>query len=140
MDVQQAKQELRQCSFLMLEIRNVEEIIDEVIERKKARLDTQSMQLTDMPKASSCNFDKILGTMVSVEELELRKTIKGHNEKIMQVEFKINSIALSEERTILRMRYIQNIPFKKIGYKFSYSDRMIHLLHSRALKSYSMLT
>jgi DNA-directed RNA polymerase specialized sigma24 family protein len=135
MDVQQAKQELRQCSYLMLEIENIEELI----KRKMQKLDIQSMQLSDMPRSGGTNRDKILGTIGNVEELEHIKAIAYHNEQIQEVELKISRMDKSQERTLLRMRYLQNMQFKEIAYKFNCTERAVHLLHSKSLESYSVV-
>ena len=135
MDVKQAKQELRQCSYLMLEVENLEELI----RRKRQKLDIQPAQYSDMPKSTQSNKDKICSTLAETEELEELKNVIEHQEYIYNVQQKISMMELSQERTLLRMRYIQNMQFKQIAYKFNYTERSIHTLHSSALINYSRI-
>ena len=135
MDVRQAKQELKQCSYLMLEVENLEELI----KRKMQKLDIQPAQYTDIPKSISNTKDKIASTISQVEELEELKDVIEHQDYIYNVQQKISIMELSQERTLLRMRYIQNMQFKQIAYKFNCTERSIHTLHSSALINYSRI-
>lgn len=112
----------------------------EIIEEKLEFLHTskggvKSMVITDMPKGSNSNNDRLLELMAEIEKLEEmynKKRLKLMKQ-LNEIENVIDSLEEPIDRNIMRMRYIKNYTWERICVELNYSWNGIHKRHRKIL-------
>lgn len=122
------KEELRQYRHLNEEIEDLMARIEDI---RSAGI--QSPKLDGLPRAVGGSGDPI-GTRVeqiTVLEAQLEAAI-GQRDKIIKA---ITAIPDSQERMVLRSRYMDGYAWDQIAENMNYSERQIHRIHESALIS-----
>ena len=112
----------------------------EIIEEKLEFLHTskggvKSMVITDMPKGSNSNNDRLLELMAEIEELENIYNMKWLKslKQLNKIENTIYFLEDATDRNIMRMRYIKNYTWERIRVELNYSWNGIHKRHRKIL-------
>lgn len=112
----------------------------EIIKEKLEFLHTskggvKSMVITDMPKGSNSNNDRLLELMAEIEELENIYNMKWLKslKQLNKIENTIYFLEDATDRNIMRMRYIENYTWERICVELNYSWNGIHKRHRKIL-------
>jgi DNA-directed RNA polymerase specialized sigma subunit len=129
-------------NLLIDTLKNYKQINDEIkhIKEEIEILKIKSMNprttiISDMPKGSPIENDKMAALMIKFEELEQRYINLLHDlmDKQQKIEDAIESLE-PIERDLIRYRYIDCLPWFKIEEKLSYSSRSVFRMHRKILK------
>lgn len=127
-----SKDELKQYNQIKREVNYISEKIEE-LEGKKVSL---SKVLSDNPiNGGSSNNDKLLKILIKIDK-EIRQYWSKYDkliDKLGEIERAIEKLD-STERTIMRLRYIDNLTWEEIAVKLKYSWQHIHRIHKNILK------
>jgi len=91
----------------------------ERLERLQARLESYGVQeISDMPRSPSPPNDRVSVLMSKKIDLEqnLKLDIKEHQITEQRIEYVLNHIEKARERTVIRMRYIDDEPWDTITF------------------------
>jgi len=91
-------------------------------------------RLTDMPRGTDCNKDKICDGIAELEEL-MHDRINRLTKLQKEIEKCIDKLSDSNHRRVMAARYIDGKSFEKVAADMSYSWQHIHRIHSDALIS-----
>ncbi|WP_312288193.1 sigma factor-like helix-turn-helix DNA-binding protein [Terrisporobacter sp.] len=124
------QRELEQFASIQKEIEDIREIQNDLKEKQKS---IKSQIITDMPKGggSALTMEDIVANI----ELNIVKIAKKQLELanfILKMENNIESLE-SQERRLIRYRYINGLPFYQIAMKMHYSERHVKRLHKEIL-------
>ena len=126
------KEYLRQGYKINLEIETKKEVLEEL----KSNLDgLQALQNSEKLQGGPIKDDSgIVNKMNKIIEME-----KDLNELCnFQIELSqmIDTIENTNERVVLRLRYILNQSWEEIAEKMGYTLRQIHRIHGNAIKNF----
>jgi DNA-directed RNA polymerase specialized sigma subunit len=126
------KEELKQYRSLGKEI----DLLEEEIQRIRASL-FSAPKLDGMPK-SNYAADRTAETIAKVVDLEtkLRDKIDSYISLRTQIEITIESLS-SNERLLMRCRYIEGMSFEEIAVAMHYTFRHVTRMHGWALQKMS---
>ena len=126
------KEELMQYHTIKTEIKQLQEKVQELEERKTS---IKSQVITDMPVGNGESMD-LLTILTIIEDTQEKLRMKSIEllDVMNEIEETIESIDDSLERCILRARYLQCKKWEQICVELNYSWRQIHRLHSNILK------
>lgn len=122
--------ELEQFASIQKEIEDIRELQNDLKERQKS---IKAQIITDMPRGggSAMTMEDIVANI----ELNIVKIAKKQLELanfILDMENNIESLQ-SQERRLIRYRYINGLPFYQIAMKMHYSERHVKRLHKEIL-------
>jgi predicted DNA-binding protein YlxM (UPF0122 family) len=121
---------LKECKGLDREI----EANLELLERLRAREESCTAQLSDMPRGSEVSDKtKITDKRIDLENSLSEIVIKLY-ERIDQAKGHINTLTNSDQRTVLTEYYLNDKTWEEIAYKTNYTYRHVHRIHGRGLK------
>ena len=110
--------------------------IEEEIEKLKYRaISPRSPIISDMPKGSPIENDKMAALMIRFEELEVR--YKDLLNQLLEKQHIIEDMIASLEpleRDLVRYRYIDGLPWFKIQQKLNFSSRTLFRMNDKILK------
>lgn len=130
------KQELQQYASLK---RETEQITEELTRLKSQLMSAKGQIITDMPRCQG-DDDKMLTGITKLLELQDRYNNKLYSLCIRQIEIEQSLDSLStEERTLMRYRYIDGLKWEKICNKMGYAWAQIHRKHKAALEKIKMI-
>jgi len=130
------KEQLQEYKWIQKNIKNLTETLEEL----RSQAECKSPVLSDEPKGSYQSFDQIprlVSNIVEVEENLIEK-LKQSYELLGKIEDCI-SILNEKEKHLLRLRYVNCMPWKDICINMSYSRRQVNRIHSKALVKISTL-
>lgn len=123
------KEQLRQYQYIEREIKLLQADVCQV------RDSLQSAQiLSDMPKGGN-NADRIADTIAKIVDIEaiIHYKIRQLIELRGEIEATIDGLP-SDQRVLMRLRYIEGCSFEAIAVNLNYSWRHTHRLHGNALQ------
>lgn len=127
------KEELKEY----IETKKEMEIIKEKLEfLHMSKGGVKSMVITDMPKGSNSNNDRLLELMAEIEKLEeiyYMKWLKSLKQ-LNKIENTIYFLEDAIDRNIMRMRYIKDYTWERICVELNYSWNGIHKRHRKILE------
>ena len=126
------KEELMQYHTIKTEIKQLQEKVQELEERKTS---IKSQVITDMPVGNGESMD-LLTILTIIEDTQEKLRMKSIEllDVMNEIEETIENIDDSLERCILRARYLHHKKWEEICVELNYSWRQIHRLHSNILK------
>lgn len=111
------REKLEQYRALVVEVRNLEQRISDMQTQKVSSCDIVKMSSPEFPFTE--HSSKVIGH--AIDKTTLQKVVdiyKGRLEKAMammlEVETFISSVEDSEMRELLRLRYVEGLPWRKI--------------------------
>lgn len=119
-------------------LKKMEKIDSLIVSKLQQKDDLRNMRITasysDMPRGGSCPGDKVGDIVGKIAELD--DEIDNKIEDL--VDLKLEATRLidqldARESLLLDMRYIQGKEWEEIARVFSYEERSIHRIHSKAL-------
>lgn len=122
---------LKNYKHVKNEIGHIEEEI--TLLRERAMSPRQPI-ISDMPKGSPIENDKMAALMIKFEELE--KKYKNLLDQLLEQQSIVEKLIESLEpfeRDLIRYRYIDNLPWFKIQQKLNISQRTAFRLHGKIL-------
>ena len=122
---------LRDCKHVNDEIKHIEEEIQNL---KYRAMSPRQAIISDMPKGSPIENDKMADLMVKFEELEekYKDMLQELLDKQHEVELLIESLD-PLERDLIRYRYVDGMSWTDIQEKLDLSQRTSFRIHKRAL-------
>ena len=116
--------------------REIEMIEDKIEFLKEKKTSIKSMVITDMPRGSNSENDRLGILLGEIEEL-----INIYNEKQIRlikqqikIEEAINKLDNSIDRNIMRLRYLEGMKWEKICVKVNYRWAQVHRHHKKILE------
>lgn len=129
------KQDLRSYQTLRKEIRQLEGQMRELDARVYS---PRTPHLTGLPGAAPTEPGSAQ-ERAATELFEVRSfydaKIRELHEKRLAIEHAIEKLVDSNERTIMRYRYINGFSFEKISARVNYSIQQVFRLHKKALRT-----
>lgn len=125
------KKELQEYYWTMKSIERLEKQLIEA----EAQSISMSQAISDEPRASSGDKDKICSRVVAI--IEYQEAIK---EKLIEAYLlktrieKTIAVLPAREQHLIRLRYIDRKSFEEIAFMMAYSWRQIHRLHDDVLR------
>ena len=103
---------------------------------KERLISPQAQVITDMPRGSECNKNKILDGISNLEELDSRaeKQQKEVLKVIYKIEDCISNVKCQRAKTVLELRYFKFLSWEVIGRKMYCDKRTAQRIHGQALK------
>jgi len=124
------KEKLMQYRSIKTEIKQLQEKIQELEERKTS---IKSQIITDMPTGGESLDLLTIITIIEETQEKLRNKEIELLKVMNEIEEIIDSLENSEDRCILRARYIECKKWEEICVELNYSWRHMHRLHSKIL-------
>lgn len=123
---------LNQYPFLKADVQSFENQIEEEINRTQRLTST----ISPAPARTGVKVDDIwVDVFENIDEIA--RYYKGlQNEKIRlirEIEEVVGNLEDPAEETIIRLHYLEGLPFKEIVKRVPYSERMIYRYHSQGL-------
>ena len=111
-------------------------IKDKHHELKERLISPQAQVITDMPRGSECNKNKILDGISNLEELDSRaeKQQKEVLKVIYKIEDCISNVKCERERKVLELRYLKCKKWEEIGREVYCDKRTAQRIHGQALQ------
>lgn len=124
---------LKNCKHINDEIKHIEEEIENL--KCRATSPRQSI-ISDMPKGSPIENDKMAALMIKFEELEKKynELLQDLLNKQHEVETLIESLD-PLERDLIRYRYVDGLSWAEIQTKLDLSRRTSYRIHAKALEN-----
>ena len=125
------RERLEDYKSLVLEI--------ELLEEEKCRLRQGYLSarvLDGMPRAEGRSFDHV--SELALRLIDMQKIIDQRLDLLIDTRMEIEGLfdrISSDERNLLRLRYIDGLGWEDISDKMAFSLQWLHILHRRALKS-----
>lgn len=119
-------------------LKKMEKIDSLIMSKLQQKDDLRNMRITasysDMPRGGGCPGDKVGGIVEKISELdeEIDKKVDELIAMKMEATRMINKLD-ARENLLLDMRYLQGKEWAEIAEEFSYEERNVHRLHSKAL-------
>lgn len=104
--------------------------------RQSMTLKISSFSENKVQESGTLHYDDKYMKFVEVAE-EINRKIDSLVDLKMQVSNDIDRMDKSEHRVLLRMRYINLMPFENIAVDMGYDIRQVHRIHGNALQSLS---
>ena len=124
------KEILKECKGLDREI----EANLELLERLRAREESCTAQLSDMPRGSEVSDKtKITDKRIDLENSLSEIVIKLY-ERIEQAKGHINTLPESIQRTVFTEYYLNNKTWEEVGVKVNYTYPHIQRIHGKGLQ------
>lgn len=123
---------LKEYKYYANEIEHIKEEIERLKERA---MSPRQPIISDMPKGSPIEHDKMAALMIKFEELE--EKYKASLQELLDKQHAIESLIESLnpfERDLIRYRYIDNLPWFKIQQKLNCSQRTAFRAHKKILQ------
>ena len=133
------KKELKMYKVYKLEIRSIE---DSILELQTVLENVSSKPITDeQTNHNAFIVDKQSDLVLKKLELEDKLMIARANliESHEQIEGAIEKLNEPIERTVLRMRYINDMKWEEICVHIDYEWAQMHRIHNKALKNMSRI-
>lgn len=124
---------LRDYKHILNEIKHIEEEIENLKYRSTS---PRISIISDMPKGSPSENDKMASLMVKFEELETKYTdlLQDLLDKRKEIETLIESLA-PLQRDLIRYRYVDGLSWIEIQQKLHISQRTSFRIHAKALEN-----
>ena len=129
---QQKKKYLESYRYLVIDIRNIKDEIEEI----KQSMTGSSKPLSGMPRSGSGRQRDMSDYYVRLEALEgkLRKQLKRKVEKQMIITDAIEAMPTDKLRTLMRLRYLHGCTWEEVAEQMGITARWATYLHGDALK------
>lgn len=112
------------------------EQIYEHLERIRVRLEFPTIaQITGMPKGSPKTHDDIIASYMDMEE-RYKDVLADINFRQQQIEERLAEMDSEKSRELIRLRYIMNYPWGRIGKVMGYERTQVWRLKKKALKEF----
>lgn len=133
MDMQNIKKLLKSYKEHMERLKYIKEKHETLKERL---ISPQAQVITDMPRGSECNKNKILDGISNLEELDSRaeKQQKEVLKVIYKIEDYISNVKCERSRKVLELRYLKCKKWEEIGREVYCDKRTAQRIHGQALK------
>lgn len=126
------KEYLKKGYRINLEIETKKEVLEEL----KSNLDgLQAIKLTERVQGGQIpSDDSIMNRMAKI--LEMEKQLTELYEFRIELSEKIDKLENTNERAVLRYRYVLNLNWEQIADKMGYALRQVHRIHESAIKNF----
>ena len=127
----------------LCQVRYVDRAIDsklEQVERLRSESTKATSLVSDMPRSSSPNLQRLEDTIIKIIDLEheINRDIDRLIDLKKAARVSINAMANPDERLILELRYLCYKTWPEIAEAMSLSESHIHRLHGFALMNFSV--
>ena len=125
------------------QVRYVDRAIDsklEQVERLRSEASKATSLVSDMPRSSSPNLQRLEDTIIKIIDLEheINRDIDRLVDLKKATRVSINAMANADERLILELRYLCYKTWPEIAEAMSLSESHIHRLHGVALLNFTV--
>lgn len=126
------KSELNSLRYLTVSIKSKKRQLDELVDLKTT---IKSPRITGMPKSncfqSADKLDSILDKICFLE-CDIAKEIDDMIDKKIKWKEKFKELP-SDEKTVLELRYFENMSWENIATELNYAERTVFNIHGKAL-------
>lgn len=108
---------------------------------KEKMYSVSAQQYTDMPKTLSTTNDKFDNYLINIENYNERINIllDKLNKNRMYIENCINLLENTNQRMVMRYRYLEGYRWEKICIQMNYGWRQTHRIHTNALNNIKLM-
>ncbi len=124
------KERLKNYLWIKKNIKNLMETLEEI----ESQGQIKSPTISDQPKTTIREFDKIGNVVARKSEIEetLKEKILEGQDVLKEIEECIETLP-ENERCLMRLRYIKGVKWEKICVEMNYSWSYLHSLHNKIL-------